>query len=126
MRPRRGRKVKSILKVKYNLHNMKANYTNKPDTIEAVGNGSTRFRYNIVEADRGYNCEEVIIYGAVTAEKVIAALIAELWGNGIEQKLINDYNEFKAGLSDNADAETKYLDFLRKRKVLKEFVHGVI
>lgn len=105
---------------------MKANYTNKPDTMEAVGNGSTRFRYNIVEADNCYNCDEVIVNGAVTAEKVISALIAELWGNGVEQKLINDYNEFKAGLSDDADAETKYLEFLRERKVLKEFVHGVI
>lgn len=105
---------------------MKANYTNKPEIIEAVGNGSTRFRYNVVEVENGYNCEEVIIYGAVTAEKAIAALISELWGNGVEQKLINDYNEFKAGLSDNADAETKYLEFLRERKMLKEFVHGVI
>ena len=105
---------------------MKANYTNKPDIMEAVGNGSTRFRYNIVEAENGYNCDEIIVYGAVTAEKVIAALIAELWGNGIEQKLINDYNEFKAGLSNNADAETKYLEFLSERKALKEFVHGII
>ena len=45
---------------------MKANYTNKPDTMEAVGNGSTRFRYNIVEADNGYNCDEVIIYGLLS------------------------------------------------------------
>lgn len=105
---------------------MEANYTNKPDIMESVGNGSTRFRYNIVEAENGYNCDEIIVYGAVTAEKVIAALIAELWGNGIEQKLINDYNEFKAGLSDNTDAESKYLEFLSERKALKEFVHEVI
>ena len=105
---------------------MKANYTNKPEIMEAVGNGSTRFRYNKVEADNGYNCDEVIVYGAVTAEKVIAALIAELWGNGVEQKLINDYNEFKAGLSDNADAETNYMEFLRERKVLKEFVYSTV
>ena len=68
----------------------------------------------------------MIVFGAVTAEKVIAALIAELWGNGIEQKLINDYNEFKAGLSDNADAETKYLEFLSARKDLKESIHQLI
>lgn len=105
---------------------MKANYTNKPEIMEAVGNGSTRFRYNVVEVENGYNCEEVIVFGAVTAEKVIAALIAELWGNGVEQKLINDYNEFKAGLSDNADTETKYLEFLRDRKVLKEFVYSTV
>ena len=105
---------------------MKANYTNKPEIMEAVGDGSTRFRYNIVEADNGYNCDEVIVYGAVTAEKVIAALIAELWGNGVEQKLINDYNEFKAGLSNNADAETKYLEFLRERSILKKYVHEII
>ena len=105
---------------------MKANYTNKPDMMESVGNGSTRFRYNIVESENGYNCDEVIVYGAVTAEKVIAALIAELWGNGIEQKLINDYNEYKAGLSDNADAETKYLEFLSARKDLKESIHQSI
>ena len=105
---------------------MKANYTNKPDIIEAVGDGSTRFRYNIVEADNGYNCDEVIVYGAITAEKVIATLIAELWGNGIEQKLINDYNEFKAGLSDNADAESKYLEFLSERAKLKKYVNEQI
>ena len=105
---------------------MKANYTNKPDIMESVGNGSTRFRYNIVEADNGYNCDEIIVYGAVTAEKVIAALIAELWGNGVEQKLINDYNEFKAGLSDNADTESAYLEFLSERRKVKEFVHDVV
>ena len=105
---------------------MKANYTNKPDIMDAVVNGSTRFRYNIIEAENGYNCDEIIVYGAVTAEKVIAALIAELWGNGVEQKLINDYNEFKAGLSDNADAESKYLEFLSERKAMKEFVHQLI
>ena len=105
---------------------MKANYTNKPDIMESVGNGSTRFRYKIVEAENGYNCDEIIVYGAVPADKVIAALIAELWGNGIEQKLINDYNEFKAGLSNNADAESKYLEFLSERKAMKEFVHQLI
>ena len=102
---------------------MKANYNNIPEIIEAVGDGSTRFRINITEVENGYNCDEVIIHGAIDASKVIAAFIAELWGNGIEQKLINDYNEYKAGLSDDAGAENRYLEFLGERKKLKTYVN---
>ena len=104
---------------------MKANYNNISEIMEAVGNGSTRFRYNITESENGFNCDEVIIYGAITSDKVIAAFIAELWGNGVEQKLINDYNEFKL-TGENPNAETAYIEFLSERKKLKESIHEII
>ena len=36
--------------------------------------------------------------------------------------IINDYNEFKAGLSEDISAEAAYLEFLSARKDLKESI----
>jgi Fe-S cluster assembly scaffold protein SufB len=48
-------------------------------------------------------------------------VIAEKWGHGIEQKLVNDYNEFKL-TGENPEAEAAYVAFLSERKELKNEV----
>lgn len=109
---------------------MKASYSQLPAPLEQMPEGHTKFRFDIVQVENGdatsFECREVNIPGAVTAEKVIASAIAEKWGNGVEQKLINDYNEFKAGLSEDISAEAAYLEFLSARKDLKESIHQLI
>jgi hypothetical protein len=86
------------------------------------------FRFDIEQVINGKNtqwqCREVQICGAVTSNKLTEAAIAEKWGNGVENKLINDYNEYKAGLG-VVESETKYLQFLEARKVLKEYIADI-
>jgi len=61
----------------------------------------------------------VIVYATITANKITEAAIAALWGNGIEQKLLNDYNASLLGVLPAAAGQL-YLDFLQQRKALKE------
>jgi hypothetical protein len=94
----------------------------QPKAVEFVGDGRFRFLFNIKEVEGGFEFDEVVISGAIAKDKIIAACIDAMWGSGVEQKLINDYNEYKAGLSDDANVEGVYFDFLRDRKLLKQYV----
>ena len=108
---------------------MKSSYNERPQALELMPDGYHLFRFDIEEAINGENtqftCHEVQIFGAVTSQKVIEAVIAEKWGNGVEQKLINDYNEYVLGAGDVA-AKVTYEGFLVERKLLKEYVHANI
>lgn len=119
----------TFFKTKYKNRNMKANYNEQPKALELMPDGYHKFRYAITETTNGettsYDCQEVIIHGAVTTDKVIAAVISDRWATGVEQKLINDYNEYKLGVG-NATAETDYLNFLTERKALKEYVREML
>ena len=105
---------------------MKANYTEKPKEIEPVGDGSNMFRYNITESEGSWNCDEVIVWGAIDSKKITAACIDDQWGGGIEQKLINDYNAHRVGLMPDQEAEDRYIQFLTKRAALKQQIDEII
>jgi hypothetical protein len=114
-------------------------YDSKPSVLEAVGNGSYRYRYNIEEIDapegsmesadepsrKLWTCEEVLVWAPLTANKVTEAVIASRWDSNYEQKLINEYNAAKLGVygsttSDDAKAKiAAYKDFLQERIDLK-------
>lgn len=114
-------------------------YDSKPSVLEAVGNGSYRYRYNIEEIDapegsvestdepsrKQWTCEEVLVWAPLTANKVTEAVIASRWDSNYEQKLINEYNAAKLGVygsttSDDAKAKiAAYKDFLQERIDLK-------
>ena len=108
---------------------MKSSYNERPQALELMPDGYHLFRFDIEEVINGENtqftCREVQIFGAVTSQKVIEAVIADKWGNGVEQKLINDYNEYTLGIGSES-AKTAYESFLVERKKIKEYVHGVI
>lgn len=101
---------------------MKASYNERPAQLELMPDGYHLFRFDIEEVVNGENtqftCREVQIFGAVTTQKIIEAVISEKWGGGVEQKLINDYNEYLLGIGDEA-AKVAYEAFLVERKALK-------
>lgn len=107
----------------------RANYDARPLVFEAVGNGSYIYRWDIKEErtqpeDGGeevvkYTCLEVVVWNTVTRSKVKQTAIHELWGDGVEEKLINDYNATVLGVLDESYRQA-YLDFLAARKALKE------
>lgn len=111
----------------------RANYDNRPAIFEAVGNGSYIYRWDIQEEKTpaegsekervSYTCLEVIVWGVVTRAKVKSACINAMWGDGVEEKLINDYNAAVLKVLDTSYKEA-YKNFLTERKALKEQVEA--
>ncbi len=117
----------------------RANYDSLPLAIEAVGNGSFYYRWDIEEeqvelqtSDESeeaitatkWNCYEVVVWATLTADKITEAVIDALWGNGVEQKLLNDYNAYKLGVL-GSEAETAYKEFINERDRVKSEVYAV-
>lgn len=131
---------------------MTAFYDNKPSTLEAVGNGSFLYRWDIQEAASESNsqataaedgsevettteeqrtqwqCEEAVVWSPLTANKITEAVIATKWDGNYEQKLVNEYNGAQLGVygsktSEEAKARIQaYTDFLAERYALKQQV----
>lgn len=119
---------------------MKATYDNEPSVLEAVGNGSHRYHYDIkavktesAEKSSGeessrtqYECQEVIVWKPLTSNKITEAVIADKWDGNQEQKLINEYNAIQLGITtDKAEITSKtaaYKAFLVERARLKTIV----
>lgn len=113
---------------------MQAYYDSKPQALEAVGNGSYLYHYNVQEetVDMGeeakktqWKCDEVTVWPPVTSNSITEAVIAEQWDANYEQKLVNEYNSATLGLYDETTAEMKkaaYKTFLTDRAKLKAMV----
>lgn len=112
---------------------MQAFYSNKPSKLEAVGNGSYLYRWNITELEpveregqengiSNWECEEVVIWKPLSSNKITETVISEKWGNDYEQKLINEYNAIQMGITDGAAKEkgvNLYKEFLLERSRIK-------
>ena len=121
---------------------MQAFYDNQPKKLEAVGNGSFRYRYNIREEEKPVQasensetaeqtqpqiqwvCEEVTVWMPLTPNRITAAVITEAFPSDYEQKLLNEYNAANLGMiPDKEETEKRrqaYTDFLRRRAELKK------
>lgn len=118
-------------------------YDNQPSKLEAVGNGSYLYRFNIEEQtaelqfeDRKtaltrtqWKCDEVTVYEPLTANKITEAVIASVCPASHEQKLVNEYNAANLGLigGSKTSEEAKkriaaYKEFLEYRNTLKNNV----
>lgn len=113
---------------------MKAYYSHKPSKIEAVGNGSYLYRYNIIEGQTEtteqteqteqtqWSCEEVTVWAPLSANKITEKVLTERWDGNYEQKLVNEYNSAQMGLLSEEEAQTRieaYKMFLQERTILK-------
>lgn len=105
---------------------------NKPSILEAVGNGSYRYRWQIEEVEAPtmpdkesrtqWQCNEVIVWMPLTSNKIVEKVIEELWPASYEQKLVNEYNSALLGMYDEEKATAKkeaYKAFLIERDALK-------
>jgi hypothetical protein len=118
---------------------MKVIYDNEPSVLEAVGNGSHRYHYDIkavetesaekssgTESKTQYECHEVIVWEPITSNKITEAVIADKWDGNQEQKLINEYNAIQLGITTDkteiANKTTAYKEFLEERVRLKAIV----
>lgn len=109
----------------------KSNYTERPLALERHRNGVHIFRWDIVEVQKEdmdgnthteYECYEVWVTNG-SSDRTTEAAIDALWGNGVEQKLTNDYLAAKEGIFVGEKAERAlqaYRTFLEDRISLKE------
>lgn len=118
---------------------MLAFYDNQPTKLEAVGNGSFLYRYDIQEVEKTsqgssedgteevqtgtqWQCQEVTVWAPLTSNKITAAVISDRWDNDYEQKLVNEYNAAVLGLLSEEEATARkeaYTAFLTERSALK-------
>lgn len=124
---------------------MIAFYDNQPAKLEAVGNGSYVYRFNIQTVEKPaiaetsetavmeespvqeqWKCEEVIVWAPLSSNKITETVITEKWDNNQEQKLVNEFNAANLGLYGGAktseEAKAKiaaYKDYLSNRAALK-------
>ena len=105
----------------------------KPQVLEAVGNGSYLYHYNIEEVDRPaqegeettgkqFKYEEVTVWAPLTANKITQKVLTSRWDSDYEQKLVNEYNSAQMGLLSEEEAARKteaYKAFLTERNRLK-------
>lgn len=122
---------------------MQAFYDNQPKKLEAVGNGSFRYRYNIREEEKPVQasensetaqeaqaqpqwvCEEVTVWAPLSANKITEKVLTERWDGNYEQKLVNEYNSAQMGLLSKEEAAARieaYRAFLTERTALKSQV----
>lgn len=111
-------------------------YDNKPSIFEANGDGSYTYRWDIKEVEIAaggeseetatkWECEEVIVWGTVTSDKLTEAVIGKMCPVGREQKLINEFNAANLGVygaKTSTAAQEKiaaYKSFLTERDALK-------
>lgn len=121
-----------------------ANYDAKPSILEAVGNGSFLYRFNIEEKNSevyaegenepvstrtSWDCDEVVVWSPLTSNKITEAVISTICPASHEQKLVNEYNAANLGLvgGSKTSEEAKkriaaYKEFLEYRAALKERV----
>ncbi len=119
-------------------------YDEKPSKLEAVGNGSYLYRFNIeeetieqrvegeeyaLETKTRWQCDEVTVWAPLTANKITEAVITAICPATHEQKLVNEYNAANLGMvggsktSDEAKQKiAAYKEFLEYRNTLKEQV----
>lgn len=107
----------------------RAYYDSKPSALEAVGNGSYIYRWDIKEevmtSEEGqkvnHSCNEVVVWAPVSADKLKEAVINAAYGEDKELKLVNEYNSFQMGVS-GEDNSAEYKAFLKDREDLKRGV----
>lgn len=119
-------------------------YDEKPSVLEAVGNGSYIYRFNIeeqtseihaegtdesVSTRTSWKCDEVIVWAPLSPNKITEAVITAIYPASHEQKLVNEFNAANLGMvggsktSDEAKERiAAYKEFLECRKTLKEQV----
>lgn len=73
------------------------------------------------EDEKSYEYYEVWVENG-SPKTTTEAVINALWGNGVEQKLMNDYSSAKEGVFTGEKATAAidaYVDFLNRRNIIK-------
>lgn len=123
---------------------MKAFYDHKPSTLEAVGNGSFVYRFNVTEVEKKslngseetaieetaqsetqWQGDEVTVWTPVTSNKIKQAVMEDMCPPTHELKLTHEYNAAMNGMTGGSKtseaaktAIARYKEFLTNRTEL--------
>ena len=101
-----------------------AYYDNKPSTLEAVGNGSYLYRWNIQEITpeqsennesekkTSWQCDEITVWAPFNSGDIINAVIRSSYTAEAEIALVNKFNAYQQGMSVEASIVSEYTDYL--------------
>lgn len=111
---------------------MKTFSNHQPATIEKVGDGTHYYNYGIKQTERPredeqepaqeFEYQSVRIYGELTAENILKAVLRDRRTEAEEIDLLNRYNSYVLGISDNEADLTDYQAYLQEIKQTKEMV----
>lgn len=119
---------------------MKTSYDKKPERIVSVGNGTFYYHWDITEEivdiqnsdivtvdstkKIQWLCNRIKVWSPLTKATITEAVIADLYGDGMEEKLINDFNAANTGILP-PEKKQPYLDYLSNRITLKSDITAV-
>lgn len=115
---------------------MKSNSNVRPPIIQDLGNGSYYYNYNIHEVrvpaepiegqepeERTvFECEAVLIWGIPNYKKCVKAVLRDRRDETEEFNLINKYNAFALGVSEEEADKEEYEAYLEEVKAVKAMV----
>ncbi len=103
---------------------MKTFSNHQPATIEKVGDGTHYYNYGIKQTERPredeqepaqeFEYQSVRIYGELTAENILKAVLRDRRTEAEEIDLLNRYNSYVLGISDNEADLTDYQAYLQE------------
>lgn len=105
---------------------MKSYSDNAPETFLNMGNGSWQYNFNVQEilvpveggeegeTRRAYEYESVIVWGLPTFASCVKAVLRDRRDETQEFNLVNRYNAYVLGLSEDESDRTDYIAYLRE------------
>ncbi len=118
---------------------MKSNSNAKPAAFLPLGNGSWHYNYNVREievpapedkpkakATKAYDYDVARFWGAPAYEAVVKAVVREKYSESQEFALINAYNAFALGISDDPADKAEYEAYLAELSAIKTMVKADI
>ncbi|MFB5946135.1 hypothetical protein [Albibacterium profundi] len=110
---------------------MKSQSNKRPQVLHDLGNGSHHYNFNIVEktideedgkTSKVFEYDQVLIWDTPTEKKVVKEVIRSKWDANQEFDLVNSYNAFNEGVSDDESDKDNYLDYLDEIRGIKAMV----
>lgn len=111
---------------------MKSTSNKRPETLQYLGNGAWHYNYNIEEitipaSEDGperteYEYDSAKVWGTPTYEKCVKAILREEYDETEEFALINSYNAFMLGISEDVKDKEDYEAYLRRVTEIKKMV----
>ena len=117
---------------------MKSFSNNRPDTIQEIGDGSHYYNYGITELPAQENLEEgapmqpvfeyesVRIFGELTLDNITNSVLRERRNETDELNLLNRYNSYVLGISNNESDLTDYQVYLQEIQQTRSMIQADI
>lgn len=111
---------------------MKSNSKTRPSSLLNVSPGRWHYNFNITEhtdsetGETSFDYEAVAIDGRPSYESLVDARVRNLYSAEEEFSLINKYNDFNAGISDDTDDRDRYLSFRQQVHAIKQEVRTLL